>query len=91
MKGLSLFAGCGLFVGGTLQMYASLAMRRRGTPCRGQALAATALALGGALTVTGVLPSATSLGVASVFIVAGAIWAGLVLHLRDARQSRSVR
>jgi uncharacterized membrane protein HdeD (DUF308 family) len=91
MKSLMLFAGLCLLVGGSIQMWSSVAMRRRGGSWRGLAVGGTAVAVWGALTLTGMLPGATPLGVGLVFVVAGAVWAGAVLTIRDARKSRSVR
>jgi hypothetical protein len=86
-----LFAGLGLLVGGSIQVWSSVVMRRQGRSWRGPAVAGTAVAVWGALHLTGVLPSATPLGMGLMFVVVGAIWTGALLTIRDARRARSVR
>ena len=74
-----------------MQLGTSLVMRRRRSSWRGTVLSAAAVTLWGALILAGVRTSATPLGAAAVWVIAAAIWAGLLLNLRDDRKSRSVR
>ncbi len=75
--------GIFLLVAAGLQAWTVVSARKRGAPWHGVALMAAASLLYGVVTLSGIFIPATTVGVILTFVVAGLIWAGVIVTRRE--------
>jgi len=85
-----LIGGLLTLVGGVAMLWSSVREYRRGEPsARSRIVTAGALAVYGALTLSGVM--FTIAGAVAVWVIAALVWVGLHLSFRDRRRARQGR
>lgn len=81
-------AGWFMILGASLQLLAARASRRQGAPWRGVAVGSAALLVWGLLIVGEVVSHSSWFDAAVTWIVAAAVWTGVVLMFIDRRHPR---